>query len=62
MQVSGTLKYTAGHRLIKITKIITQLMMLRLLDDVMSVSKLVHLVVTMAGSRPEICTKVKVIM
>jgi hypothetical protein len=31
VQVSGNIEITAGNRLIKVTKIITQLMMLRLL-------------------------------
>jgi hypothetical protein len=52
MQVSDIIKiYMAGHRLIKVT--ITQLVMLMIIGDDMSVSKLIaHLVVTItkAGS------------
>jgi hypothetical protein len=58
------LKYTAGHRLTKGTIQSlpnSQIDDAEIVGDDGSISKLVHLLVTMSGSRPEICTKVKVI-
>jgi hypothetical protein len=51
MQVSDTIKiYSPGHRLIKVTKIITRLMSAEIVGDDMSLSKLIaYPVVTMAG-------------
>jgi hypothetical protein len=62
MQVSGTIKiYTAGNRLIEATKIITQLMMLRLLVMTGQCQNCAHLLVTIwLAQESEIYTKVKV--